>query len=70
MRADVSGNLWISSNTGIYRVSRDGLNRMVDGGAAAEVMIAVLAVVVAAVVKLKRVPGASAAAEGGRTTQE
>jgi ligand-binding sensor domain-containing protein/signal transduction histidine kinase len=35
---DGSGDLWISSNTGVYRVSRDGLNRMADGGAAAEVI--------------------------------
>jgi ligand-binding sensor domain-containing protein/signal transduction histidine kinase len=35
---DGSGYLWISSNTGIYRVSRDGLNRMADGGRAAEVI--------------------------------
>jgi ligand-binding sensor domain-containing protein/signal transduction histidine kinase len=34
---DGSGYLWISSNTGVYRVSCDGLNRMADGGAAAEV---------------------------------
>jgi ligand-binding sensor domain-containing protein/signal transduction histidine kinase len=35
---DAGGYLWISSNTGIYRVSRDGLNRMADGGAAVEVI--------------------------------
>ena len=35
---DGSGYLWISSNTGIYRASREALNRMADGGAAAEVM--------------------------------
>ena len=35
---DASGYLWISSNTGIYRVSRDGLNRMADGGPAPETM--------------------------------
>ncbi len=35
---DGSGYLWISSNTGIYRVSRDALDRMADGGAEAEVM--------------------------------
>jgi ligand-binding sensor domain-containing protein/signal transduction histidine kinase len=35
---DGSGYLWISSNTGVYRARRDGLNRMADGGAAAEVM--------------------------------
>jgi signal transduction histidine kinase/ligand-binding sensor domain-containing protein len=35
---DGSGYLWISSNTGIYRVSRDALGRMADGGAEAEVM--------------------------------
>jgi ligand-binding sensor domain-containing protein/signal transduction histidine kinase len=35
---DGVGYMWISSNTGIYRVSRDGLNRMAEGGAAAEVM--------------------------------
>ena len=35
---DASGYLWISSNTGIYRASRDALNRMADSGAAAEVM--------------------------------
>ena len=35
---DGSGYLWISSNTGIYRVSRDALGRMADGGVEAEVM--------------------------------
>jgi ligand-binding sensor domain-containing protein/signal transduction histidine kinase len=35
---DGSGYLWISSNSGVYRVSRDGLNRMAEGGADAEVM--------------------------------
>lgn len=35
---DASGFLWISSNTGVYRVSRDGLNRMADGGEAPEVL--------------------------------
>jgi ligand-binding sensor domain-containing protein/signal transduction histidine kinase len=35
---DGSGHLWISSNSGVYRVSRAALNRMVDGGAAAEVL--------------------------------
>jgi ligand-binding sensor domain-containing protein/signal transduction histidine kinase len=35
---DGSGYLWISSNSGVYRVSRDALNRMADGGGAAEVM--------------------------------
>ncbi len=35
---DGSGYLWLSSNTGVYRVSRNELNRMADGGAAAEVM--------------------------------
>ena len=35
---DANGFLWISSNTGVYRVSRDGLNRMADGGAAPNVL--------------------------------
>ena len=33
-----AGILWVSSNTGVYRVSRAALNGMADGGAAAEVM--------------------------------
>jgi signal transduction histidine kinase/ligand-binding sensor domain-containing protein len=35
---DGRGYLWISSNSGVYRASRDGLNRMADGGPAADVM--------------------------------
>ena len=35
---DGKGYVWISSNTGVYRVSRDELNRMADGGAPAQVM--------------------------------
>ncbi|MGB7134642.1 MAG: two-component regulator propeller domain-containing protein [Acidobacteriaceae bacterium] len=35
---DGSGYLWISSNTGVYRVSRAALDRMADGGGAAEVL--------------------------------
>jgi signal transduction histidine kinase len=35
---DGNGYLWISSNSGVYRVRRDELNRMAEGGAAAEVM--------------------------------
>ncbi len=35
---DGNGYLWISSNSGVYRVSRDELNRMADGGAPAQVM--------------------------------
>ncbi|MGC2637362.1 MAG: two-component regulator propeller domain-containing protein [Acidobacteriaceae bacterium] len=35
---DAVGYLWISSNTGVYRVSRDDLGRMANGGAAPEVM--------------------------------
>jgi ligand-binding sensor domain-containing protein/two-component sensor histidine kinase len=35
---DGSGYLWISSNSGIYRVRADDLNRMADGGARPEVM--------------------------------
>jgi ligand-binding sensor domain-containing protein/signal transduction histidine kinase len=35
---DGNGFLWISSNAGIYRVSREALNRMAEGGADAEVM--------------------------------
>lgn len=35
---DGGGYLWISSNTGVYRVSEAALNRMADGGAAAEVL--------------------------------
>jgi ligand-binding sensor domain-containing protein/two-component sensor histidine kinase len=31
--ADDSGNLWLSSNDGIYRVNRDALNRYIDGAA-------------------------------------
>jgi ligand-binding sensor domain-containing protein/signal transduction histidine kinase len=34
---DKAGYLWISSNSGIFRVSRDGLNRLLTGGAAPEV---------------------------------
>ncbi len=35
---DRLGYLWISSNSGVYRVSRAGLNRMASGGPAPEVM--------------------------------
>jgi ligand-binding sensor domain-containing protein/signal transduction histidine kinase len=35
---DHSGYIWLSSSSGVYRVSRAGLNRMADGGRAAEVM--------------------------------
>jgi ligand-binding sensor domain-containing protein/signal transduction histidine kinase len=35
---DASGYLWVSSNTGVYRVSRDGLSRMADGGVAPDVL--------------------------------
>ncbi|HVT96165.1 MAG TPA: two-component regulator propeller domain-containing protein [Acidobacteriaceae bacterium] len=35
---DGRGYLWISSNSGVYRASRDGLNRMADGGPAVDVM--------------------------------
>jgi signal transduction histidine kinase/ligand-binding sensor domain-containing protein len=35
---DASGYMWISSNNGVYRESRDDLNRMADGGAAPEAM--------------------------------
>lgn len=35
---DGAGYFWISSNSGVYRVSREGLNRLVDGGTAPEVM--------------------------------
>jgi ligand-binding sensor domain-containing protein/two-component sensor histidine kinase len=35
---DSSGYLWISSNSGVYRVSRAALDRMADGGASAEVL--------------------------------
>ncbi len=35
---DRLGYLWISSSSGVYRVSRAGLNRMADGGPAPEVM--------------------------------
>lgn len=35
---DGSGYLWLSSNSGVYRVSRAGLNRLADGGAVPEVM--------------------------------
>lgn len=35
---DREGYIWISSNTGIYRVSRDGLSKLVDGGTQPEVM--------------------------------
>ncbi len=35
---DGSGYLWISSNTGVYRVNRLDLNRMAEGGAPADVM--------------------------------
>ena len=33
---DGAGYFWISSNNGIYRVSRDGLNRAADGGTQAK----------------------------------
>ncbi|HEX4039686.1 MAG TPA: two-component regulator propeller domain-containing protein [Acidobacteriaceae bacterium] len=36
--ADGSGSLWISSNTGIYRVNRAALDRMAGGGGSAEVL--------------------------------
>lgn len=35
---DDSGFLWISSNTGVYRVQEAALNRMADGGPPAEVL--------------------------------
>ncbi len=35
---DGSGYLWLSSNTGVYRVSRSGLDRLAAGGPAPEVM--------------------------------
>ncbi|HKR26664.1 MAG TPA: two-component regulator propeller domain-containing protein, partial [Acidobacteriaceae bacterium] len=35
---DGAGYLWISSNTGVYRASRDGLNLLLAGGNAPEVM--------------------------------
>src|SRR5579872_1420476 len=35
---DGSGYLWISSNNGVYRVSRAGLSQLADGGNAPEVM--------------------------------
>ncbi|HTV82943.1 MAG TPA: two-component regulator propeller domain-containing protein [Acidobacteriaceae bacterium] len=35
---DSRGYLWLSSNSGVYRVSRAGLNAMAAGGAAPEVM--------------------------------
>jgi ligand-binding sensor domain-containing protein/signal transduction histidine kinase len=35
---DGLGYLWISSSSGVYRMSREGLNRMADAGAAAQVM--------------------------------
>lgn len=35
---DGAGYLWISSNTGVYRVKLDGLNQLVNGGSAPEVM--------------------------------
>jgi hypothetical protein len=35
---DASGFLWMSSNTGVYRVSRDGLNRTADAGVAPDVL--------------------------------
>ncbi len=35
---DASGFLWIGSNTGVYRVNRDRLNRAVDGGAVPEAL--------------------------------
>ena len=35
---DASGYLWISSNSGVYRVSRDALKRAAGGGPAPEVM--------------------------------
>lgn len=35
---DKTGYFWLSSNSGVYRVSRDGLNRLLDGGVAPEVM--------------------------------
>jgi signal transduction histidine kinase len=35
---DRQGYLWISSSTGVYRVSRAGLDRMANGGPAPEVM--------------------------------
>lgn len=34
---DDSGHLWLSSNSGVFRVSLSGLNRMAEGGSAAEV---------------------------------
>jgi signal transduction histidine kinase/streptogramin lyase len=36
--ADGSGYLWLSSSSGVYRVSRAGLNRMAEGGPAPEIM--------------------------------
>ena len=36
--SDGSGYLWISSSSGVYRVSREGLNRMAEGGPPADVM--------------------------------